>query len=159
MIELIINYPHKQTKGQRLTGFALQVAGWLLWSYFLFPLMALGCSFMEFVQCAQWVSLSGGYISLQETMVNYLQIVLAMLVGWIAWVGYNIVHSHYIPYITLIEPVNNSDLCQVFNIDYDTLVNCQNSRYVIVHFDKLARIIGLEGIEASTEIGEPCDKA
>ena len=79
MIELVINAPHLQTFGQRLAAVALNGFGWLLWCYFFFPLVSLGCWFLDYAQCSQWVDLSGGYSHLRGMLLVYAETVAAMM--------------------------------------------------------------------------------
>ena len=144
MIEIIISSPHAKTKYQRLTSLILYVIGWVLWGYFLFPLLALGCSFLDVYQCSQWVRISGNFQSLQETLINYLKIVAAIAFVWVAWLGYGFIPIHSRPKQMARGPVSCEDLSQMFNVPKESLKECQESGFVVVHFDNNGSIIGLE---------------
>ena len=115
-----------------------------MWGYFLFPLLALGCSFLQSIQCSQWVSLSGGYLNLQDMLLNYLETVAAMICVWVAWVVYNLACIRSRPKSLPHNPVSRRDLCLSFNVNKKVLKECQESPYVVVHFDDKGQIIGLE---------------
>ncbi len=144
MIELVINAPHLQTWGQRMAAVVLNVSGWLLWCYFFFPLVSLGCWFLDYDQCSQWVNLSGGYLHLQEMLLIYLETVAAMALVWIAWVGYNLAKRRRRQPVPHARPVSRGDLCRTFNVSKKELKECQESRYAVIHFDENGHIIGLE---------------
>lgn len=141
MIELVIDAPHLQSRRQRLAAALLNLAGWLLWCYFLFPLVSLGCWFMDYGQCSQWVDLSGGYPGLREMLGIYFATLAAMVLAWLAWAAYNLAGRR--PALPA-PPVNRAELCRAFNVLESELRECQDSRYVVVHFDAGGHIIGLE---------------
>ena len=144
MTELVIDAPHLQTWGQRLAAAALNVFGWLLWCYFFFPLASLACWFMDFDQCSQWVNLSGGYLNLQDMLLVYIESVAGLVVVWSAWVAYNLAKRHRRQAPPISSPVSRVELCQSFKVSRTDLQACQESRYVVVHFDQSGHIIGLE---------------
>jgi poly-beta-1,6-N-acetyl-D-glucosamine biosynthesis protein PgaD len=146
VIELVINTPHRQTSVQRLVAMILNSMGWLLWSYFLFPLFSSTCWLLDFNQCSQWVSLSGGYSNLQAILLNYLATVGVMGCVMIVWVGYNRVAIHSRPAPPPQRPVSRRDLCLRFNVSKKVLKECQESRFVVVHFDQQGHIIELEKV-------------
>ena len=146
MIELVINAPHLQTLRQRFGALAISVAGWLLWCYFLFPLVTLGCWLLDHQQCSQWVNFAGGYLDLQHLLGIYLKAVLSLVQLWLLWVVYNLIKQRFSrrPTRGLAEPVTTEELCRTFGVDHDSLTRCQRSRYAVVHYDRQGHIIGLE---------------
>ena len=144
MIELVINAPHLQTFGQRLAAVALNGFGWLLWCYFFFPLVSLGCWFLDYAQCSQWVDLSGGYSHLRGMLLVYAETVAAMILVWLAWVAYNQARRRRRPPAPPARAVSRGDLCRAFNVSKTELKECQESRFAVVHFDQHGHIIGLE---------------
>jgi poly-beta-1,6-N-acetyl-D-glucosamine biosynthesis protein PgaD len=145
VIELVINAPHRQTRVQRLVAMMINPMGWLLWSYFLFPLFSSTCWFLDFNQCSQWVSLAGGYPNLQAILLNYLATVGVMVCVMLVWVGYNRATVRSRPAPTPRQrPVSRGDLCLLFNVSKGALKQCQESRFVVVHFDQQGHIVELE---------------
>jgi poly-beta-1,6-N-acetyl-D-glucosamine biosynthesis protein PgaD len=144
VIELIINAPHLQSFGQRFAAVVLNMFGWLLWSYFLFPLFSLGCWFLKVAECSEWVNLSGGYLNLQEMLLIYIETVATMILVWLAWVVYNRVKRRRRPAMILPPPVSRADLCRAFHVSKKELKECQESGFVVVHFDQSGHITGLE---------------
>lgn len=143
MTELIINAPHLQTWGQRLGAAALNVLGWLLWCYFLFPLVSLACWFMDYAECSQWVNLSGGYLNLQDMLLVSIETVAALTVVWVIWVVYRLARRKR-RQVSVPAPVSREELCLAFQVSAAELEQCQTSRVVVVHFDPSGHIIGLE---------------
>jgi poly-beta-1,6-N-acetyl-D-glucosamine biosynthesis protein PgaD len=144
--ELVINAPHLQTRSQRIGAVAIAVLGWLLWCYFLFPLVTLGCWLMDDEECSQWVNMSGGYLNLKEILLLYLQTIAVIALIWLFWAIYNLVKRRRAD-SPAPNPVNCADLCKTFEVDAEALRLCQKSRYAVVHFDQQGRIIGLEAGE------------
>lgn len=144
MTELVINAPHLQSHSQRLGAVTLSVVGWLLWCYFFFPLVTLGCWLVDDDICSQWVNMSGGYLNLLEMLALYGNIIVGMILGWSLWVLYNRFRRRRVPISSLSHPVSRVDLCRAFGVDEQELKPCQESRYAVVHFDQQACIIGLE---------------
>jgi poly-beta-1,6-N-acetyl-D-glucosamine biosynthesis protein PgaD len=142
--ELIINAPHLQTARQRLAAVLINLFGWLLWSYFIFPLVSLGCWYLDFSACSQWVNLSGGYLNLRETLLVYIETVAAMILVWLVWVVYNRVKRRRRPPMLLPPPVSRAELCRMFQVSKKELKECQESAFVVVHFDQHGHIIGLK---------------
>lgn len=143
MIELVINEPHLQTHGQRFGTTVLTVSGWLLWSYFFFPLVTLSCWLVDNEVCSQWVNLSGGYLNLQEMLLIYVQTIAALIIGWGLWFFYNTLKRNAKPAFKQ-GSVSTSDLCDAFKVKEDELKQCQKSRYAVVHFDQSGHIVGLD---------------
>jgi poly-beta-1,6-N-acetyl-D-glucosamine biosynthesis protein PgaD len=144
VIELVINAPHLQTFRQRLGALALNLFGWLLWSYFLFPLVSLGCWLLDYAQCSQWVNLAGGYLNLQDVILAYAETVAAMILAWVAWAAYNLALRRRRPKPAPARAVSRADLCRAFHVAKQELKECQESRFAVVHFDQTGHIIGLE---------------
>ena len=144
MIELVIDAPHLQTAGQRLAAWTLNLFGWLLWCYFFFPLVSLGCWFLDYAECSQWVNLSGGYLNLQQMLLVYVETVAAMILVWLVWVVYNRVKRRRRAPIPMPRPVSRGELCRTFQVLKKELKECQESRFAVVHFDRAGHIIGLE---------------
>jgi poly-beta-1,6-N-acetyl-D-glucosamine biosynthesis protein PgaD len=142
--ELVINNPHLQTWGQRIGALALNIFGWLLWCYFFFPLVSLGCWFMDYNECSQWVNLSGGYLNFQDRIVIYAQSIGLLIVVWIVWVIYNLAINTRKHFEDIPSPVSQEELCEVFNVANVALRDCQQSRIVIVHFDQAGNITSLD---------------
>jgi poly-beta-1,6-N-acetyl-D-glucosamine biosynthesis protein PgaD len=145
--ELVINAPHLQTSGQRLGAMGLAVFGWLLWSYFFFPLVSLGCWLVDDNICSQWVNMAGGYLNLLEVLRAYTHAVLGMIAAWIAWLSYDYVCSVNRAIASAPVPVTNLELVNTFKLNAVELAACQSARFAIVHYDGAGHIIGLEPVD------------
>ena len=144
MIELVINAPHLQTRGQRFSTALLSLSGWLLWGYFLLPLLIL-CGWWFGVQvCGFWVNLCGGYPGLHKLLTLYGWTVLGLTSGWILWVAFDTwLHrqagTRHHPTVV----VDSSELSHYFSQPEDLLIRCRDSRITTVHFDSEGRITDL----------------
>lgn len=145
MTELVINAPHLQTRRQRIGAVAIAVAGWLLWCYFLFPLVALGCWFLDDDECSQWVNLSGGYLNLKDILTIYVKTVVAIVLTWIFWTLYDGIRRWRAKPAPARQPLGAQAMSEAFQVDLQALERCRASRYAVVHFDPQGRIVGLEG--------------
>lgn len=144
MTELVINAPHLQTHGQRFGAGTLALFGWMLWCYFLFPLVSLGCWLWNDELCSQWVNMAGGYLNLREMLGVYLHSVAAIGGGWGVWLTYRLLRSLLQRRPAPVVPVDTAALCDSFGVDHDRLQACQASRYVAVRYDSRGAIVGLD---------------
>jgi poly-beta-1,6-N-acetyl-D-glucosamine biosynthesis protein PgaD len=142
--ELVINAPHLQTRRQRIGAVAVAVAGWLLWCYFLFPLLALGCWFLDDEECSQWVNLSGGYLNLKDILTFYVKTVAAIFLAWTAWTAYDWARRWRSRPAPAPQAVSAKEICEAFQVDLQELERCRASRYAVVHYDAQGHIVGLE---------------
>lgn len=81
--ELIIELPHLQTLPQRIGSAVVATACWLLWIYFLFPLVSLSGWLLGVRKFSAEVRWFGGYKSLIELLQIYGLTVLAILAVWL----------------------------------------------------------------------------
>jgi poly-beta-1,6-N-acetyl-D-glucosamine biosynthesis protein PgaD len=142
--ELVINAPELQTHGQRLGAFAVTVMGWLLWAYFLFPVLELCGLWLDIRVCSVWVNLSGGYLGLTQLLQLYAATVAGLAALWTlrvayGWSGEAVTDGRR----PLPGRVGNEALCAAFQIDIASLVEGRDSRHVDVHFDAQGRITQL----------------
>lgn len=145
MTELVINAPHLQTRGQRFSTALLSLSGWLLWGYFLLPLLIL-CGWWLGVQvCAFWVSLCGGYPGLQKLLILYGCTVLGLTGGWTLWVAFDAWlrrQARSTRGATVI--VDTRQLSQYFALPEEQITHSRENRMTTVHFDSEGRITDLK---------------
>ncbi|QFY43887.1 poly-beta-1,6-N-acetyl-D-glucosamine biosynthesis protein PgaD [Candidatus Methylospira mobilis] len=147
MTQLVIESSHLQSSGQRVVAFILMLAGWLMWAYLLFPLLALSCWLLQKNFCAVWVSYSGGYPELRDMLSVYGQTLLALALMWVFWGVYNGVRRELRKRKTKPEAaaaLEVKELSRFFGVDRDVLARSRNSAYTTVHFDKDGKLVGLE---------------
>lgn len=82
---LIIELPHLQSLRQRLGSWVVAMGCWLLWIYFLIPLVSLSGWLMGVRKFSAEVRWFGGYKSLIELLQMYGLTILAILVAWLLW--------------------------------------------------------------------------
>jgi poly-beta-1,6-N-acetyl-D-glucosamine biosynthesis protein PgaD len=144
--DLVINAPHLQTSGQRISAFGLAVFGWLLWCYLFFPLVTLGCWLVDDDNCSQWVNMAGGYLNLREMLEVYSHAILAIMAAWAGWLGYNCLRHISRREINAVKTITEGELIEAFGVDSSELRICQSSRIAIVHYDGDGHIVGLEAL-------------
>ncbi len=144
MIELVIDAPHLQTPGQRLSTALLSLSGWLLWGYCLLPLLILCGGWLGIHICAFWVNLCGGYAGLLKLMFLYVATITGSACGWAAWIGYDRWRqSSRAGHRPAALPVSSSAMSAYFNQPEPLLDTCRNCSIVTVEFDGEGRITGL----------------
>jgi poly-beta-1,6-N-acetyl-D-glucosamine biosynthesis protein PgaD len=84
--KLIIELPHLQTVSQRVGSFIVTVVCWLLWMYFLVPIVTLAGWLMGVRKFSQEIRWFGGYKSLLGLMELYGETVLTIALFWITWI-------------------------------------------------------------------------
>ncbi len=82
---LIIEAPHLQSLGQRVGSALVSLGCWMLWIYFLIPLVSLSGWLLGIRKFSAEVRWFGGYKSLVELMQIYATSVLAILSAWLIW--------------------------------------------------------------------------
>lgn len=145
MTELVINAPHLQSTGQRMSTLALLVFGWLLWAYFSFPFVTLCGWFLDIRVCSEWVNLSGGYLSLQELLYVYGKTIASLVAVWCAWALYNGARRQRRRNRSIEQvPVSLPELSRSFGVEESELHHCRLSRFTTVQFDSVGRIVGMQ---------------
>jgi poly-beta-1,6-N-acetyl-D-glucosamine biosynthesis protein PgaD len=139
MSDLIINLPHLQSMRQRLGSYTVTVACWLLWLYFLAPIITLGGWLLGVRKLSKEIRWFGGYKSLQELMVMYGETILAIALLWLCWTM--LLSLRRKQPNTQPEPVGPEALCRHFNVPGEAWQTCQASRRVTVHFDEHGQIV------------------
>jgi len=151
--ELVINAPELQTRRQRFGALAVAAAGWLLWAYFLFPVLELCGWWLDIRLCSVWVNLSGGYLGLTQLLQLYAATVGGLAGLWMLRVAYGLsgaAAGGSAP--PLPAPVAAKALCEAFQLDFPSLAEGRSSRYVEVHFDAQGRITRLQGRGPETDL-------
>lgn len=82
---LIIELPHLQSLRQRLGSWIVAIGCWVLWIYFLIPLVSLSGWLMGVRKFSAEVRWFGGYKSLIELLQMYGLTILAILAAWLLW--------------------------------------------------------------------------
>ena len=84
--KLIIEMPHLQTLSQRVGSFIVTVICWILWIYFLVPIVTLAGWLMGVRKFSQEIRWFGGYKSLLGLMELYGETVLTIAFFWLSWI-------------------------------------------------------------------------
>ncbi|WP_054773570.1 poly-beta-1,6-N-acetyl-D-glucosamine biosynthesis protein PgaD, partial [Methylogaea oryzae] len=151
MSDLIINVPHLQTFQQRFGAFVVTVTCWLLWLYFLVPIVTLSGWLMGLRQLAKEIRWFGGYKSLMELMELYGEAVLVIVALWLCWTLLTSLRRS--PPGQQPPPVGKAELCQAYAVAPADLDRCQNAQRITVHFDDHGHIVQMESAAAADETG------
>lgn len=142
MSDLIINVPHLQSLQQRFGSYVVAVTCWLLWLYFLIPIITLSGWLMGIRKLSKEIRWFGGYKSLMELMVLYGETVLLICAVWLCW-GL-ITHFRRESVKQQPQPVTHAELCQSYAVKAEALTRCQASQCITVHFDDNGHIVKME---------------
>lgn len=144
MTELVINAPHLQSTGQRISTLILSFSGWILWCYCLLPLLILCGWWFGIHICAFWVNLCGGYLGLQKVMFLYLCTVTGSVAGWAAWILYDQLRQSTLhPEKQILSVVSSREMSEYFNQSEAVIETCRSTAITTVEFDAGGRITTL----------------
>ncbi len=142
MRELIINKPELQSLSQRIASRCIAVLSWLLWLYFLFPLMTLGGWLMGAKSLSDEIRWFGGYKTLLQLLQMYGSIILGIGVFWLCWTLLTSVYKRRHA-VSVKDPVSDQQLCERFVIDSHQLASGRQAQVVTVSFDQSGHITGI----------------
>jgi len=139
MKEFIINTPQLQSLQKRLGSLLVWVICWLMWGYFLLPLLALSGWLLGDNSLSNEVRWFGGYKSLLELLEIYFNTLLMLLSGWLFWV---VLHARrnlkLIP--AALKVVDDADLCAFYQVEMADLLVCRQANTITVYFDEHGQI-------------------
>ena len=143
MKHIIINQPHLQSLQQKLGSAFLVCMSWLLWLYFLLPLLTLSGWLLGVKSLSDEIRWFGGYKTLLELLQMYGGIIVAIAIGWLIWTFVlSWLHASIKPKPH--SPVTDQDLGNHFNVEIKLLDAVRFSQKITVYFDDKANIIGLD---------------
>ena len=143
MKDIIINQPHLQSFQQRLAAFLLTIASWLLWLYFLLPLVTLGGWLIGVKSLSNEIRWFGGYKTLLELLEMYGAIIVVIAVFWVFWKLY-LSWRHDSITAKAVTQVTDQQLAAAFKVDIERLSNARPQQKLTVHFDNHAVITAIE---------------
>lgn len=149
MNDLIINAPHLQSLQQRLGSYFVAVACWLLWIYFLVPIVTLSGWLMGVRQLAKEIRWFGGYKSLMELMELYGEAISLIAGLWLCWTILTSLLRRRSKAMNA-TPVTNADLCKSHAVDAAELERCQANQRITVFFDDHGQIVHMEAQSADS---------
>lgn len=137
--ELIIELPHLQTFSQRMGSWFVSMGCWLLWIYFLIPLLSLSGWLLGIRKFSSEVRWFGGYKSLIDLLEIYGLTILAILLAWMLWTALRTI----VPKKQ--RPPKDADLsreiAEKFASDPTEVIRAQNLKAVTLHFDENGTIL------------------
>lgn len=143
MKHIIINQPDLQSLQQKLGSAFLVCMSWLLWLYFLLPLLTLGGWLLGMKSLSDEIRWFGGYKTLLELLQMYGGIIITIAIGWLIWTYVlSWIHASIKPRPHL--TVTNQALAKSFDVDIDQLIDARSRKKITVYHNDTANIIGLE---------------
>ena len=135
----IINKPHLQTRQQKIGSFCIAALSWLLWFYFLLPLITLGGWLLGVKSLSAEIRWFGGYKTLLELLQMYGGIIAGIAIIWIFWTLYT---SWRTPLKSPQQQIQLDDqkLCESFRITASQLKQGRLAKVVTVSFDDTGHI-------------------
>ena len=138
MQKLIINKPHLQSKLQKCGAFCVAALSWLLWLYFLLPLLILAGWLLGVKSLSNEVRWFGDYKNLLELLQMYGGVVVVTALVWVFW---SLLRKFVKPPAANATPVvDNQQLCGYFQIDAEQLALGKAAKLVTVSFDDSGHI-------------------
>ena len=143
MKELIINKPYLQSRLQKLGSFCITLISWLLWSYFLLPLITLTGWLMGVKSLSVEVRWFGGYKTLLELLEMYGGIIAGIAVFWIGW---TLLRTCWKPLAVSSLPslLETQKMSESFHISTVQLQQGRLAKLVTVSFDDHGKIIDIK---------------
>jgi biofilm PGA synthesis protein PgaD len=142
MKQIIINQPHLQSLQQKLGSAFLVCMNWLLWLYFLLPILTLAGWLLGVKSLSDEIRWFGGYKTLLELLQMYGGIILVISLAWLVWTfALSWLHVSIKPKPH--SPVTDQGLANHFHIEIKLLNQARSEQKVSVHFDEKANIIRL----------------
>jgi biofilm PGA synthesis protein PgaD len=143
MNDFIINAPQLQSLHKRLSGLFAWAVCWLMWIYFLIPLITLTSWLMGDNSLTNEMRWFGGYKSLLELMEIYVITLLVLAFLWLCWVCYHSQRKQ--PILAAAQKiVTDNDLTAFYLVDHNDLKNCRNAQLTTVYFDDHGQITKLQ---------------
>ena len=116
---------------------------WLLWLYFLAPLLTLAGWLMGAKSLSDEIRWFGGYKTLLQLLQMYGEIILLIAALWLAWTFFitwlHTTHPGKTP-----EAVGDGELAQRFELQISQLAEARQAKKLTVHFDEHAGIVAIE---------------
>ncbi len=144
MINKIIIAPHLQSRRQKISAFCIAAISWLLWLYFLLPLLTLAAWLLGFKHLSTEIRWFGGYKTLLELLQMYGLIIASIALGWFLWTLFT---TWWKPAILPTHQVQADDagLCAAFQITERQLQQSRLTQVVTVSFNEAGQITAMTG--------------
>lgn len=143
MKEIIIDQPHLQSLQQKLGSFFLLAMSWMLWLYFLAPLLTLAGWLMGLKSLSDEIRWFGGYKTLQELLQLYGEIILLIALLWLVW-SFFLSWLHATHPAETPSPVSDQQLAERFKLEKKQLSEARQMQKLTVHFDDHANITAID---------------
>lgn len=142
MKHIIIDQPHLQSLQQKMASGFLTGMSWLLWLYFLLPLLTLGGWLLGVKSLSDEIRWFGGYKTLLELLQMYGGIIVTIALAWLIWTFVlSWLHNSIKPKPH--SPVTDLSLANHFHVDIKSLNQARSQQKISVYFDENANIARL----------------
>ena len=136
MTQPIINRPDLQSFQQKYGQSVITVLFWVLFFFFMRPLIGMVGWFFGFQLFTDIMIVQGGYEALLELLVWYVGVIVLMGLVLEGWALYNLLrYGRHEKRTHQPEPVGVEALAKHFQIDVDQLRNLQVARRVVLEHD------------------------
>lgn len=147
--ELIIELPHLQSFSQRMGSWLVSMTCWLLWIYFLIPLISLSGWLLGFRKFSSEVRWFGGYKSLIELLEIYGLTILSILFVWLLWTAVRVVFPRKRTRSGGIQ--TEQDPSKQLMTDPSGLTKLRHLSALTLHFDKNGVIVKVNPLNSREE--------
>lgn len=138
----IIEQPQLQSVLARVSEIVVACLCWLMWLYFLSPVVWLGKWLLDGFTIEQFEQF-GGYTRLTELLHNYVLVLCAQAVSWLLWVYLRAYRKRrFLP--VNCHSVEDSELAHYFHVDLATLQSARDVVTLTVYFDEQGEITQLQ---------------
>ncbi|MGW8313392.1 MAG: poly-beta-1,6-N-acetyl-D-glucosamine biosynthesis protein PgaD [Desulfuromonadales bacterium] len=138
----VINRPDLQSFQQKYGQGFITVFFWVLFFFFMRPLIGMVGWFFGFQLFTDIMIVQGGYEALLELLVWYVGIIVLMGLVLEGWALYNLLrYGRHEKRTHHPEPVKVEDLAKHFQIDTDQLCKLQAARRIVLEHDSHGRLI------------------
>ncbi len=144
----IIEQPQLQSVSARIGEIIAACLCWLMWLYFLLPVVGLGKGLLDGLTIEQFEQL-GGYTRLTDLLHTYALVLCGQIIGWLLWVYMRAYRKRrFLPVNS--HSVDDSELAHYFHVELATLQSARDVVTLTVYFDEQGEITQLqaEQIEA-----------
>ena len=151
--KLIIDLPHLQSFTQRVGSLIVGIACWLLWIYFLVPIVTLAGWLMGVRKFSHEIRWFGGYKSLVGLMELYADTVVIIAVFWLLWTVFTSLRP-----VLKHQPLNSFEQVQAETQFIESGVSLSAlcfSSSVTVSFDDHGHITGISPVFVVTSMDTP----
>ena len=143
---LIIERPDLQTLTQRFGSMSLTFVFWLLYLYLWLPVISAFAWLTEGYFFYDNLIANEGYVGLEDILIIYAYVVLAMNIAFFAWARINFRRFRGTERRSLVSPVETVQIAQRFHVPAQVVRGWQQSKSMVIYFDHRGEIAPSPGV-------------